>query len=151
RTFFYTRAPVALRPSAAPRRPAAGVALEAGAVADHGEIAAFGAGFADVAFHPRFGALLGDGFDLGREARANAKRGALGKLAFERGRALDEALRARPARDVNRLPCPRWHQHQLVGLRAHEAPGDDGGVRRAGRSFAEARRLVLIDAAAKNG
>jgi hypothetical protein len=44
----------------APRRPA-GVALEAGPVADHGEVAAFGAGFADVAFHARFGSLLGDG------------------------------------------------------------------------------------------
>jgi hypothetical protein len=77
--------------STAPRRAAAGVALQARAVADHGEIAAFGAGFADVAFHPRFGALLGDGFDLGREARADAKRGAFGEFALERSRALDEA------------------------------------------------------------
>ena len=40
--------------SAAPRRRAAGVALEARAVAHHGEVAAFGAGFADIALRPRF-------------------------------------------------------------------------------------------------
>jgi hypothetical protein len=77
--------------SAAPRRGAAGVALEAGAVAHHGEVAAFGAGFADIALHPRFGPLLGDRFGLRRQARAEGGRDAFGKLALERGRALDEA------------------------------------------------------------
>jgi hypothetical protein len=41
--------------STAPRGPAAGVALETCAVADRGKVAAFGAGFAEIAFHPRFG------------------------------------------------------------------------------------------------
>ncbi len=45
--------------STAPRRRPAGVALQARAVADHGEVAAFGAGFADVAFHARFPRLAG--------------------------------------------------------------------------------------------
>jgi hypothetical protein len=77
--------------SATPRRGAAGVALQARAVAHHGEVAAFGAGFADIALHPRFGALLGDRFGLRRQARADGGRDALGKLALERRRALDEA------------------------------------------------------------
>jgi len=46
-------------PSAAPRRRPAGVALEADAVTDHGEVAAVGAGFAGVAFHARFLRLAG--------------------------------------------------------------------------------------------
>jgi hypothetical protein len=79
------------RASTAPRRAAASVALEARAVAHHGEVAAFGAGFADIAFHARFGALLGDCFCLGREARTEGGRGALGEFAFERSRALYEA------------------------------------------------------------
>jgi hypothetical protein len=41
-------------PSTAPRRAAAGVALEACAIAHHGEVTAFGAGYADMALHPRF-------------------------------------------------------------------------------------------------
>src|SRR5271163_3408362 len=68
-------------PSAAPRRGAAGVALEAGAVADHGEVAAFGAGFADVAFHARFGAFLRDGLP---RRRADGERSGFGERAFER-------------------------------------------------------------------
>ena len=59
--------------SRAPRRPAARVALQAGAVADHGEVAAFGAGFADVAFHPRFGAAV-ERLGFGRSAAAGAAK-----------------------------------------------------------------------------
>ena len=81
--------------SRAPRRPPARVALQARAVAHHGEVAAFGAGFADIAFHPRFGALLGDRIGGGGGRRLEGGGGAVGRLALERGRALDEA-RARP-------------------------------------------------------
>jgi hypothetical protein len=50
------------KPSAAPRRAAAGVALQTGAVADHGEVAAFGAGLADTAFHARLRRLAAPAF-----------------------------------------------------------------------------------------
>ena len=52
---------LSMRRSTAPRGPAAGLALEEGAIADHGEIAAFGAGFADIAPHARFRPLVGAG------------------------------------------------------------------------------------------
>jgi hypothetical protein len=47
-------------PSTAPRGAPAGLALQARPVAHEGKIRAFGAGFADIALHPRFGAFLGD-------------------------------------------------------------------------------------------
>ncbi|MBO9418860.1 hypothetical protein J7481_05075 [Labrenzia sp. R4_2] len=47
---------------------AAGVAFQAGAVAHHGEVAAFRAAFAFIAFHAGLGDLLGGCLDLlGRE------------------------------------------------------------------------------------
>lgn len=46
-------------PSAAAACRAAGVAFQAGTIADHGEVAAFGATFALVALHARLGDLLG--------------------------------------------------------------------------------------------
>ncbi len=80
------------------RRRAAGVALEAGAVAHHGEVAAFGAGFADIAFHARFGAAFGDLLVCrGGGGGAERQRRRLGEFAFQRGCALDVALRARAA------------------------------------------------------
>src|SRR5271163_5020185 len=78
------------RGSTAPGSRPAGVALQAGPVADHGEVAAFGAGFADVAFHARFGALLGDGFSAVRGGRgAEGYRRRFGEFALERSCALD--------------------------------------------------------------
>ena len=54
--------------SRAPGRAAAGVALQAGAVAHQGEVRAFGAAFAHIALHPRFRALVGHGVAEGRGA-----------------------------------------------------------------------------------
>ena len=51
--------PQTLNRLAAAARGAAGVALEAGTVADHGEVAAFGAAFAFIALHPGLCDLLG--------------------------------------------------------------------------------------------
>jgi hypothetical protein len=53
-----------VRDSRAPRSTAARIALQARAVADHGEISAIAAGFAFVAFGAGFGAAFG-GFGLG--------------------------------------------------------------------------------------
>ena len=146
---------IASSASAASRRRAAGVALQTGAVAHHGEVAAFGAGFADIALHPRFRSLLGDRFGLRRQARADRGRRALGKLAFQRRRALHEAAMGARTAGLNtgRIPCPARHQHQLVARpRAQEALRDNGGHRggRGAYAFARARRPVLIDAAAKH-
>jgi hypothetical protein len=48
-------------PSAAPRRAAAGVALQARAVPDEREVLALAAGFADIAAHEGRGAAVSDG------------------------------------------------------------------------------------------
>src|SRR5271165_6336843 len=135
--------------STAPRGRAARVALQTGAVADHGEVAAFGAGLADVAFHARFGAALGD-LLVCRGGGAERQRRRLGELTLQRGCALDVALRARTAGGLDGW-FAGWrptHQHQLVGLRAQEAPGDERRSRGNARGLL--RRLVLIDAPAED-
>src|SRR6266571_4112529 len=86
-------------PSAAPRRPPARVALQAGAVAHHGEVAALGAGFADVAFHPRFGAAI----DRLRFGRRRGGRGGEGDAADRLRRLAEPALERRRALDVAAL------------------------------------------------
>src|SRR6188472_2252876 len=64
-------------PSAAAAGAAAGVALQAGAVAHQGEVPALAAGVALVALHPRLGAGVDRGdARLGRDARREAREGA---------------------------------------------------------------------------
>jgi len=72
--------------STAPARASAGLALQAGAVPDHGEIPAFGAAFALITLHARFG-------DLGAFAGAGGQVDALGGGQGGRGDGGDERAR----------------------------------------------------------
>src|SRR6266446_3009916 len=89
------------RASAAPCCAAAGVAFEAGAVANEREVAAFAAGLAFVAFGLGFGALL-----RRQRPRIRARVGKLGgrelllKLGLERGGAFGARLAAGEGRDL---------------------------------------------------
>jgi len=60
---------------ATPRRRAARLALQTRAVAHQREVRALGTGFADIALHARFGALLGDAGDALRRLGPAERRG----------------------------------------------------------------------------
>ena len=86
--YFYTEQDQYIPPNSRTPRRAAGVALQARAVADHGETAAFGAGFADIAFHPHFRRLaslssLLSNLDIVRLARWLRDRQPIPAHAFE--------------------------------------------------------------------
>src|SRR5262249_13101620 len=93
---------LASRPSSAtPRRAAAGVALEAGAVAHQGEVAAFAAGLAFIALGARLGALLGRD-----RARAGADIGVGTHLAAGKGQRLLLHPPRRPELQLGPAPYP---------------------------------------------